>query len=59
MDAVKKSVLRAAVHYDVPRTTLKDRISGRVVHGTNPGAKPYLNKAKEKELSHCGKNWVR
>jgi len=51
MDVVKKghlSVLRAAVQYDVLRTTLHDRISGRVVHGTNPGAKPYLNKAKEK-----------
>jgi len=55
MDAVKKgqlSVLRATVQYDVPRSTLHDRISGRVVHGTNgPGAKPYLNKAEEKEFS--------
>jgi len=54
MDAVKKgqlSVLRTAVQYDVQRTTLHDRISGRVVHGPNPGAKPYLNKAEEKELS--------
>jgi len=61
MDAIKKgqlSVLRAAVQYDVPRTTLHDRISGRVVHGTNPGAKPYLNKVEEKEHSHCQKNWL-
>ena len=26
----------------MPPTTLKDRLSGRVVHGTNPGRKPYL-----------------
>jgi len=54
IDAIKKgqlSVLRGAVQYDVPRTTLHDRISRRVVNGTNPGAKPYLNKAEEKELS--------
>ena len=53
MDAVKKgqlSVLRAPVQYDIPRTTLHDQISGRVVHGTNPGIKPYLNKAEEKNL---------
>ena len=27
----------------VPRSTLKDRISGRVIHGTNPGPRPYLS----------------
>ena len=46
MDAVKKggmSIKRAAVQYDVPKTTLQDRISGKVIHGTNPGARPYLN----------------
>ena len=25
----------------VPRTTLKDRIAGRVIHGTNIGPNPY------------------
>jgi len=41
MDAVKKggmSIKRAALQYDAPRTTLHDRISGKVIHGTNPGA---------------------
>ena len=33
-----------------PRTTLQDRITEKVVHGTKPGPLPYLNKAKEFEL---------
>ena len=40
---------RAALEYGVPPTTLKDRFSGRVVHGTNIGTKPYLTNEKEKE----------
>ena len=35
----------------VPRSTLQDRINGNIIHGTNPGAKPYLNKAEEAELT--------
>ena len=35
----------------MPRSTLKDRLSGRVVHGTNPGPKPYLTREEEAELS--------
>jgi len=53
MDAVKKggmSTKRAPLQYDVPKTTLQDRISGKVIHGTNPGARLYLNRAEEKEL---------
>ena len=34
----------AAREFNVPRTTLQDRISGRVAHGVKPGSKPYLNK---------------
>ena len=30
---------------------LQDRITGRVVHGSRPGAKPYLNKHEESELA--------
>ena len=45
------SVLRAAKEHGVPRQTLQDRISGRVVHGTKPGPKPYLTSVEEKELS--------
>lgn len=34
----------------VPRTTLNDRLSGRVEHGRKPGPALYLNSVKEKEL---------
>ena len=53
MDAVKKGTLnvkRAAVEYKVPKSTLQDRILGKVIHGINPGAKPYLNQTEEKYL---------
>jgi hypothetical protein len=43
-------VNRAAIEYGVPKTTLKDRISGKVVHGTSSGAKPYLSREEEGEL---------
>ena len=43
-------VNRAATEFGVPRTTLKDRVSGRVTHGSQPGRKPYLTNAEEKEL---------
>ena len=45
IDAVKDvtiGVLRAAKQYGVPRQTLGDRVSGKVIHGTNPGPKPFL-----------------
>ena len=42
---------RAADLYGVPRSTLKDRLSGRVVHGTKPGPRPYLSTGEETELS--------
>lgn len=41
---------RAALEHGVPRTTLKDRISGRVIHGTKLGPKPHLTQEEEKEL---------
>ena len=53
MDAIKSGkmgVNRAAIEHCVPRTTLKDRIAGRVVHGTNMGPKAYLTHEEEKEL---------
>jgi len=46
MDAVKKgtlSVKRAAVEYKVPKSTLQGRILGKVIHETNPGAKPCMH----------------
>ena len=52
MNAVSKgcSINRAAVEHRVPRTTLQDRISGKVQHGTRPGPTPYLNKSEEGNL---------
>ena len=41
---------RAALEFGVPRTTLKDRIAGRVIHGTKSGPRPYLTHEEEKEL---------
>ena len=36
------SINKAAVLHGVPKTTLKDRLRGRVVHGTNPGPAKYV-----------------
>jgi hypothetical protein len=49
MEAVsrREGVNRSAEMYGVPSTTLKDRISGRVVHKTKAGPKPYLNRDEE------------
>ena len=53
IDAVKSggSINRAALDHGVPCTTLKNRLSGRVVHGTKPGPQPYLNDKEERELA--------
>ena len=53
MTAVKNgmNVTRAATIHGVPRTTLHDRISGRVAHGTKSGPAPYLSPHEEKEFS--------
>lgn len=53
LQAVREGTLgvnRAALEFAVPATTLKDRLSGRVTHGTHSGAQPYLSKAEEEEL---------
>ena len=42
---------KAADLHDVPRSTLKDRLSGRVSHGTKSGPVPYLSVTEEEELS--------
>jgi len=44
------SIKRAAMEHGIPRTTLQDRINGRVQHGISPGPKPYLNKLEEGNL---------
>ena len=40
----------AASSFSVPPSILKDRISGRVKHGTNSGPVPYLDESEEKKL---------
>ena len=52
MDAVKQgsSVKRAAEQHGVPRTMLRDRISGHAQHGNIPGPEPYLNREEEEDL---------
>ena len=58
MDAAMKAVLigsadsinAAARDHGVPPTTLKNRLSGRVLDGTNPGPVPYLSNEEEQEL---------
>ena len=54
LDAVTNGELKvseAVVKYGVPRQTLRDRLTGRVVHSTNPGPKPYLTKDEEELLT--------
>ena len=46
----KMSANKAARVYEVPSSTLKDRLSGKVKHGTNPGPSPYLTREEETEL---------
>ena len=43
----KMGVNRAADQYGMPRTTLKDRLSGKVTPGANPGSVPYLTSEEE------------
>ena len=42
---------KATAMHGVPLSTLKDGLSGRMVHGQKPGPKPYLNKQEERELT--------
>ena len=44
-------VLRAAKKHGVPKSTLHDRISGKVSHGEKPGPKPLLTAAEESEFA--------
>ena len=44
------SVRRAAVEYNVPKSTLNDRIQGKVIHGCRSGPSRYLTEAEEEEL---------
>ena len=45
------SISKAALDHGVPKTTLRDRLSGRVEHGVKPGPRPYLEETEEAELA--------
>jgi len=47
----KPNINRISKKYNVTRSTLQDRINGRVVHGTKPGPRPYLTAEEEKSLT--------
>ena len=54
MEAVKSGELKvhqAVREFGVPLITLKDRISGRVRYGGNPGPEPYLTNDEESSLA--------
>lgn len=44
------SIRRASELYMVPKSTLHDRVSGKVQHGTKPGRTSYLTALEEAEL---------
>ena len=52
------SIRRAAEQFNVPKSTLGDRVSGRVQLGSRSGPKTYLSDHEEKELAtfliRCG-----
>ena len=52
MAAVERgtSLRKASIMYDVPRSTLYDRVSGRVAMDSRPGRRPYLTIEEEEEL---------
>ena len=65
VEAVKggTSIYHAAIEHGVPRMTLQNRVSGRVVHGKKSGPKPYLTSTEEKEIADflvqtCSKGWI-
>ena len=53
MDAVitNEMGVNKAMQFDVPPTTLKDRISGRGMHGTKPGPPGFLTPEEDQELA--------
>ena len=45
-------ILQAAKKYSVPKSTLHDRISGKVSHGDKPWPKPLLSPVEEGEFAN-------
>ena len=50
LNSTTDSINSAAREHGVPTTTLKNRLLGRVIHGTNSGPVPYVSKVEEDEL---------
>ena len=46
----KSTVRRAALEHNVPKLTLHDRVSGKVLQGAVGGAPRYLDDEEEEEL---------
>ena len=44
------AITRAAMEFGVPKSTLMDRVTGRVTHGCKSGKAPYLPVDEEQEL---------
>ena len=44
---------KIVVLHGVPKSTLHDRISGRVRYGKKPGPAPYLHPIEEQKLADC------
>ena len=51
ISAVVQAVRKAAALYNVPKSTLGDRITGRVLPGSTSGPATYLTAQEEKELA--------
>ena len=45
-----QAVRRVALNYGIPKSTLRDKISGRVTIGSRSGPTPYLSSEEEDEL---------
>ena len=46
----RMSIREAALQYGVPKSTLGDRLTGRVLSGATSGPQTYLDKSEEEEL---------
>lgn len=46
-----EKIVTAARSYGIPQISLHNRVSGKVIHGTKLGPKPYLTKEEEIEFS--------
>ena len=51
-------VRRAAFKYNVPHSTLHDRVTGKVCPGAVGGAPRYLDDEEEEDFCYIVLNWV-